>query len=164
MANQDFEKRLQTLEDLEAIRNMHRDYIYWINGREWDKIIACFSPDAHVRIFRHPRCDGTAQIRSLFYDRMANVNAGKGRDAHFATMPVIHIDGAKASGHWMLYIMIADPVTGNALKITQGKYECEYIKMNGEWKFSKLVWVNPWPRTPESKPTLDEVRDMGFDF
>ena len=64
----------------------------------------------------------------------------------------------------MLYIMIADPVTGNALKINQGKYECEYIKSDGRWKFSKLVWVNPWPRTPESKPSIEDVRAMGFDF
>jgi hypothetical protein len=79
-------------------------------------------------------------------------------------MPVIHVDGTQASGHWMLYIMVADPVTGNALKINQGRYECEYTKLGGRWKFSKLVWVNPWPRTPDSLPSLEDVQKMGFDY
>jgi hypothetical protein len=164
MDSQDFGRRLQVLEDLEAIRNLHREYIYQLNAREWDKVVDCFRADACIRIFRHPRCDGREQISHLFFDVMSKVNAGKGRDAHFTTMPVIKVEGNKARGHWLLYILIADPLTGNALKTNQGRYECEYVKMAGNWKFSKLVWVNPWPRTPESKPSIEDVRALGFDF
>jgi hypothetical protein len=126
--------------------------------------VECFAENAQTQIFRHPRTDGLDKIRHLFFDVMSKVNSGKGRDAHFATMPVIKVDGNRAVGHWLLYILVADPVTGNALKTNQGRYECEYIKLAGHWKFSKLVWVNPWPRTPESKPSLEEVRALGFDY
>jgi ketosteroid isomerase-like protein len=164
MDHQDFGKRLQALEDLEAIKNLHRDYIFWLNARDWDKVVNCFAQDAQIHIFRHPRCNGIEEIRHLFFDVMSKVNSGKGRDAHFATMPVIKVNGTQASGHWMLYILIADPVTGNALKNTQGRYECEYVKVAEDWKFSKLAWVNPWPRTPESKPRVEEIRALGFDY
>ncbi len=164
MDYQDIGRRLQVLEDLEAIRNLHRDYIFWVNNREWDKVVECFANDAQVQVFYHSRSDGIQQIRHLFFNEIAKVNAGKGRDAHFTTMPVIQVYGNQASGHWMLYILISDPVTGNALKNHQGRYQCEYVKLDGHWKFSKLVWVNPWPRTPESRPTLEDVRALGFDY
>ena len=28
--------------------------------------------------------------------------------------------------------------------------------LNGEWKFSKLVWTNPWPLTPDSLPRPED--------
>ncbi len=160
----DISRRLQYLEDLEAIKSLHRDYVFWINSREWDKTAECFSEDAVALIFRHPLARGKEAIRSLFFDRIANVNSGKGRDGHFATLPVIQVDGDRARGHWMLYILIADPVTGNALRWTQGRYECEYVKVGERWKFSKLVWVNPWPRQPESLPKVEDVAKLGIEL
>ncbi|HSW57836.1 MAG TPA: nuclear transport factor 2 family protein [Dehalococcoidales bacterium] len=162
--HQDLGTRIQRLEDLEAIRNLHRDYIFWLNNREWDKIVDCFAVDAQIQVFYHSRADGIAQIRKLFFDEISTINTGKGRDAHFTTMPVIRVEGTKASGHWMLYIMISDAVTGQPQKILQGRYECEYEKLAGHWKYSKVCWVCPWPRTPESKPTLEDVRVLGFDY
>jgi ketosteroid isomerase-like protein len=161
---QDYLRRVQVLEDVEAIKNMHRDYVFWINNKEWDKVIQCFADDAVVQIGRHSRRQGMAQIRSLFWENINKVNAGKGRDSHFVVMPVVHVDGDKATGHWLLYILIADPETGKPMKNTQGRHECEYIKQAGIWKFSKLTWVNPWPWTTESRPTIEDVRDLGFDF
>jgi hypothetical protein len=71
-------------------------------------------------------------------------------------MPVITVDGDHAKGHWMLYIFIADPATGVVSRFLQGRYDCEYTRENGKWKFSKLVWTNPWPLTAESLPRPEE--------
>jgi ketosteroid isomerase-like protein len=157
-------QRLQVLEDLEAIKNLHRDYVFCLNNREWEKTTECFTENAIAHIFRHPRCNGKNEIHRLFVDVMSRVNSGKGRDGHFATMPVIEVNGNKAKGHWLLYIFITDPVTGHALRWTQGRYECEYEKNAGKWKFSKLVWVNPWPRQPESLPKLEDLKDLGIEI
>jgi hypothetical protein len=70
------------------------------------------------------------------------------RDAHFAVEPVIEVDGDKAQGHWLVYILISDPETGAASRWIGGRHDCEYLKVNGEWKFSSLTFTNPWP--PES--------------
>lgn len=161
---EEMEKRLRRLEDVEAIKALHRDYIFGLNNRQWHEMAGCFTDDAKALIFRHPLCEGKEQISRLFTDTMSRVNTGKGRDAHFATMPVVSVEGDRARGHWLLYILIADPETGNAWKWTQGRYECEYRRVQDQWKFSKLVWVNPWPRTPESLPGLEDVMALGIEL
>ncbi len=160
----EIERRLQVLEDKEAIKDLHRNYVFWLNNRQWDMMTECFTQNAVAHIYRHPLRTGKEQIRRLFTEVMSGVNEGKGRDGHFATLPVIEINGSKARGHWLLYILIADPVTGNALRWTQGRYECEYEKTGGEWKFSKLVFINPWPRQPETLPAVEDVKALGINL
>jgi ketosteroid isomerase-like protein len=162
MTLDEMEKRLQALEDLEAIKNLHRNYILWLNNRQWDYMAECFNENAVALIYRHPLCRGKAEIHRLFTETMSQVNTGKGRDAHFATLPVISVDGDRAKGHWLLYILIAHPVTGEAFRWLQGRYECTYEKANGKWKFTKLVWVNPWPRTSDSLPKVEDLKALDF--
>lgn len=164
MTLEEMEKRLRRLEDREAIKELHRNYIYWLNNRQWHEATECFAEDAVARIFRHPLCDGKAAIGRLFTETMSGVNAGKGRDCHFATMPVVTMDADNATGHWLLYIFIADPETGNALRWTQGRYACKYKKIQGEWKFSKLVWINPWPLTSETMPKMEDLKKLGVEL
>jgi hypothetical protein len=160
----EIENRLQVLEDKEAIKALHRDYVFWLNNRQWEEMTECFTHNAVAHIYRHPLRTGREQIHKLFTEVMSGVNAGKGRDGHFATLPVIEVRGNRARGHWLLYILIADPVTGNALRWTQGRYECEYEKIEGKWKFSKLVFVNPWPRQPETLPRVEDMKALGIDL
>jgi ketosteroid isomerase-like protein len=160
----EIEKRLQVLEDKEAIKELHRDYIFWLNNRQWEEMTECFTHNAVAHIYRHPLRTGKEQIHKLFTEVMSGVNVGKGRDGHFATLPVIEVNAHKAKGHWLLYILIADPVTGNAMRWTQGRYECEYEKVEGKWKFSKLVFINPWPRQPETLPKVEDLKALGINL
>lgn len=159
----DIEKRVQALEDIEAIKALHRDYIYWLNNSEWDRMVDCFTEDAVARIFRHPLCRGKSDIHALFTQTMSTVNAGKGRDCHFSTMPVIKVDGDSATGHWMLYILIADQQSGKADKWAQGRYECAYQRVADQWKINKLVWINPWPITNDTLPKMKDINEV-IDF
>ena len=135
-----------------------------LNNQEWQHMADCFTENALMHLYRHPRCHGREQIRDYFVNNMSKVNSGKGRDSHFATLPVIEIDGDKASGHWMLYILISDPVTGNALRWKFGRYECKYEKIDGKWKFRQLVWITPWPRQPDTLPKIEDLKELGIDF
>ncbi len=164
MDMRELSKRIQILEDLEAIKTLHHEYIYSLNNRQWEETTDCFTEDAVAQIWRHPRCNGKVEIHRLFVETMSKINSGKGRDGHFATMPVIKVDGNRARGHWLLYILIADPVTGNAARWMQGRYECEYAKNAGQWKFSRLVWVNPWPRQPETLPKVADLKNLGIEI
>ena len=132
MTSDEMEKRLRALEDLEAIKALHRSYILWLNNRQWDEMSECFTEDAVALIFRHPLCRGKSEIHKLFTETMSKVNTGKGRDAHFATLPVISVDGDRAKGQWLLYILIAHPDTGEAFRWIQGRYECTYDKADGK--------------------------------
>jgi hypothetical protein len=157
MAASDLEKRLQLLEDKEAIREMHYEYIYFLNNQQWDDMAELFAENAVAYIYRHAKRIGRQAILDLFTNTMSKVNVGKNRDCHFVVEPVIQVDGDKAKGHWMLYIFVSDPETGKAGRWTGGKYDAEYARINGKWRFTSLIWTNPWPRTPESLPKFEET-------
>ena len=156
MTFEEIEKRLRILEDIEAIKSLQNEYIFYLLNGQWKAIADCFAENAHVHIWKHGKCQSRKEIYKFFTEHISKANSGKGRDAHFTVMPVITVDGDNAKGHWMLYIFIADPVTGVVSKFHQGRYDCEYTKENGKWKFSKLIWTNPWPLTVESLPRPEE--------
>ena len=65
--------------------------------------------------------------------------------------PVISVDGDKAEGHWIMYRLnyyFKGP-SGQVVKLfgpsVQRRYDCEYIKENGTWRFSRLKFTDPWP-------------------
>ena len=60
-------------------------------------------------------------------------------------LPVIQVDGEQAKGHWLMYIFISEAGTGNAKRWISGRYDCEYMKMDGRWKFKTLIYTAPWP-------------------
>jgi len=152
MTPEEMEKRLTYLEDLEAIRALHHEYMFQLNNRQWNDIVESFTEDGTANIGHHGLRKGKAEIEKLFKERISQMNAGKWRDAHNAIDPVITIDGNRAKGHWLMYIMISDPETGNALRWTQGRHDCEYEKVDGRWKFKSVKYTRPWPLEPESVP------------
>jgi ketosteroid isomerase-like protein len=158
MTPSDFGKRLQMLEDIEAIKQLHHEYIYFLNNRQWDDMAELFAEDATAHIYRHPLKNGRQEILKLFTDTMSKVNYGKGRDCHFVVEPVIKVDGDTAKAHWMLYILVSDAETGKAGRWAQGKYDVQYARIDGKWKFKSLIWTNPWPRTPDSLPKFEDTQ------
>ncbi len=152
MTLEEIEKKLKILEDLEEIRTLHHEYIFRLNNRQWDEIIDSFVEDGTANIAHHGLHKGKAEITTLFKERISKMNTGKWRDAHFVVAPVISLEGDKAKAHWLMYVMIADPTTGNALRWMQGRHDCEYIKVNGKWKFKSVKYTRPWPIEPESMP------------
>ena len=151
MKLEEVEKRLKVLEDIEEIKSMHNEYVFRLVNREWDAMAECFAENATADIGRHGLRKGKKEIARLFSEVIARINVGRGRDAHFVTQPVITVDGDKARGHWMLYIVISDKETGFA-RLSQGRYDVEYVREGGKWIFSALKYTSPWPGEPEIKP------------
>ena len=144
----DLEKRLEYVENLMAIQDLHRRYIYLVNGHEWDKVInECFTEDATADIGRHGLHKGRAEITGLFKVKIAKVNE-KWNGGHFVTQPLISINGDKATGCWMMYICSfdAEMALGPTTLWIQGKHDCKYVKQDGKWKISALKFLRPWPK------------------
>ncbi len=144
MKLEELEKRLRSLEDKEAIKDLHREYVYLLITQQWDDMIECFAEDATAVIASHPRRTGKKEIRTLLTEEIAkHVPKDEG---HMVTQPVISVDGDKARGHWLLYVFLPAP----ALGWRQARYDCEYVRVDGAWKFSSLVFQAPWPAPPAS--------------
>lgn len=152
----DDKARLKRLEDIQEIKDLHREYMFWVNNCEWDKVIDCFSDDCSVNIGRWGLRKGKESLQKLFKVDIAGNNKGKGRDGHFAIMPVIKVDADKAEGHWLMYVMISDAETGLAKRWSHGRHDAEYARINGHWKIRKIVFTAPWPREADSYPKLED--------
>jgi ketosteroid isomerase-like protein len=156
MPASEMEKTIRLLKDTQDIKDLHREYVYWVADCEWDMVIDCFTEDCSVNLSKWGLRKGKGSLQKLFKEDIAHNNMGKGRDSHVATMPVINVDGDQAHGHWLMYVFISDPDTGKALRWFAGRHDTEYRRINGQWKIHRIVYTAPWPRTADSVPKLEE--------
>jgi len=132
-------KRVQVLEDIEEIQKLHRNYVYWLCNLQWDDMLGCFTEDATADIQGERLRKGKKEIAELFENVLARRITRN--DGHFVGQPVISVNGNKASGYWILYLFFSEP----SVRWMQGRQECEYVKVDGKWKFSSMKFILPWP-------------------
>lgn len=132
------ETRVRASEDIQAIHEVQRRYVNALICTEWDECADCFSEKAKIDVYLHDPVVGNANIRKWFKEELSITHAGKEGD--IVVHPVIELDGDKAKGKWLLYMMYAYPRTGQSLFWVQGFYTMEYIRENGEWKISYMNW------------------------
>jgi hypothetical protein len=140
----EMEKRLLALEDLEAIKQMHYDYMSCLDNIRFAKALDFFTDDAEVEVRNSGVMRGRENYSKIYLGTLAMRK--ERHDGHLAAQPVISIDGNRAKGHWIIYMFFSVP----AIEWIQGRHDCEYVKLNGQWKFSKLRFA----RTLASKESL----------
>jgi hypothetical protein len=139
------ENRVQILEDIEEIKQLHVHYVNCVITTKWDELAECFSKsgtfDAHAGT-----ATGREAIKKFFAEKVSNNHIGK--EGLFAVHPIITVDGDKAKGSWLLYIQFALPrklkdkmaelPTDDAPDWLHGFHEMDYVKEDGKWKISYL--------------------------
>jgi hypothetical protein len=141
MTLEELEKRITALEDMEKIKTLHREYLFCISNVEMDKALDCFSEDIMVDIAQYGIHKGKKEV-TKFFKEVIYKNVFTSKEGHYTGQPVISIEGNKAKGHWMFYRFIPQP---SPHRWIQGRYDCEYVKENGQWKFSVVKLTRPWP-------------------
>jgi hypothetical protein len=136
---EELEKRVKVLEDIEAIKQLHINYVYLLCNLQWEDMLDCFAEDATMELLDQGVSKGKKEISGVFHNVLAKMI--KRNDGHFVGQPIISVDGDRAKGHWILYLFFAEP----EVKWLQGRQDCEYIRVNGEWKFSSVKFTAPWP-------------------
>ena len=139
MTLEELEKRVKVLEDIEAIKKLHINYVYLLCNLQWDDMVECFAEDATMELLDQGISRGKKEISSFFHNVLSK--RIKRNDGHFVGQPIISVEGDKAKGHWILYLFFAEP----EVKWLQGRQDCEYVRVNGEWKFSSVKFTAPWP-------------------
>jgi len=144
MKLEELEKRVKTIEDLEEIKQMHQEYMSCLDNIQFAKALDFFTDDAEVEVRNSGVMKGRANYSKIYLGTLAMRK--ERHDGHLVTQPVITVDGNTAKGHWIVYMFFSVP----AIEWIQGRHDCEYVKENGTWKFSKLKFA----RTLASKPNL----------
>jgi len=145
MTLEELAKRVQALEDMEEIKKLHHDYIFLLCDKQYEKMLDFFTDDARVQINTPYMCNGKNEIAKFFREVLAKRGGKKGGSV--LTMPVITVDGNSAKGYWTMHKLFDDRDVPDIIapsKWLQGKYDCEYAKQDGKWKFSYMRYM-AWP-------------------
>jgi hypothetical protein len=162
------DRRIQTAEDVEAIKKLHNAYGYYLEHWQEDEIVELFShnPDVSVEINGTGFYKGWDAIKKSYrfadhYTAYGKVEKAPPEYLHIL-MPIAGIvdvapDGKTAKGRWYGFFLGAmpRPVETRAL-IGMTIWENTFIKEDGIWKFLKLfasdIICSPleegWVKTP----------------
>ena len=130
------ERRIRALEDVEAIKKLKARYCACCDDKyDVEGLASLFTDDAGwdggERLGRY---EGIEAIRGFFSGSPKRVSFA----IHHVTNPIIEVDGDEATGRWYLF----QPCTradGNRAVWLAARYEEEYVRVTGEWKFRKIA-------------------------
>ncbi len=147
MSLAELEKRMQAIEDLEAIKKLHQNYINLMDNIRYDEVPDLFTDDAAVEVRDSGVKRGKKELAEIYQMIKGMYKGGVARHiGHMCVEPDIKVDGNKAKGTWLIYFFDSIPKQS----WVQGINECEYRKENGKWLISKLKFT----RTLASDPSL----------
>ena len=142
MSSQDIEKRLSELENTEAIKRLRYTYCYLCDEYKMDELLQLFAKDAQADFHEFGQYVGNAEVARFYKDIVPKAMTFF---VHMVSNPMIHIiDDEHAKGKWYADV---PAILGGEARWMCGRYEEEYIKENGQWKFKvmKFFWFYETP-------------------
>ena len=136
MTLENIERRLQVLEDVEAIKKLKARYLYYNDDSyNADGIASLFVEDGVRDHGPIGRLEGREAIRAYF----AEVSKAVPMSLHFAFNPIITVNGDKAHGSWYSFLAATlRDENGDRAMWRAGRYEDDCVRVNGEWKFKEM--------------------------
>ena len=155
MDNAEIVRQLRVIQDIEAIKRLKAEYCSICDDRHnQDRIVEVFAQDG---IWEGPGVGyarGHAELRTLFKKFESRISFSQ----HNVFNPRIDVDGDEAHGTW--YFL--GPFTfyeGNRQLWFAARYEDDYVRVNGTWKFKHLRAIGrmaaPYEVGWASRPKLD---------
>src|SRR5271168_2033389 len=130
------EERITTLEAIEAIKKLKARYCAACDdNHNPDELAKLFTADGIWEGEGIGKHQGHAAIRTLFLGAQERVSFSQ----HNVMNPIIEVDGERAKGTWYLLGPFTFSVAeGNRAVWSAVRYEEDYVKVGGEWKFQHL--------------------------
>jgi len=156
----ELEARIQSLEDIEAIKRLKYKYLRCLDTKQWNEMGTTFAPDATTDY-----SDGElkfagrdAIIRFLKESAMAGPSGLIG--VHQVHHPEIELTSpTTARGKWALYNYLLHKTAQTGLRIC-AYYHDEYVKVGGQWLIKstgyKRIFEESWDR--KDTPSLKLVK------
>lgn len=134
MTLSEMERELQRLKDIEAIIRLRSLYCYYADLKDCDNWANLFTEDGVFETDVFGVYEGRETIRALQHLPFA---------VHYVMNPIIDVDGDRATGKWLLFEPCSFPV-GKKRRPVWGmaKYEDEYRRIGGEWKFKRVKLIS----------------------
>jgi hypothetical protein len=140
----ELEAKVQAMTDCEAIRNLRYRYHEYINEGKFKEIPSLFIDDGELDFAHLGKAKGHAELQKFFGGIAGEAPAGeKGRPRitwvkQFIHNHVVNLHGDH--GHGFSYLE-AKPIYNGEAFLVAARYDDDYVKRNGEWKFKKMSLV-----------------------
>ncbi len=128
------EAKVQELSDREAIRELRCYYHEYINTAKLSDIIGLFIEDGEFDFAHLGKGQGRA-AQKKFFEGLANYLSTVKQFIH---NQVIEVHGDTATGFSYLE---AKPVYKGESYLVAGRYDDEYVRQDGQWKFKKMKFT-----------------------
>ncbi|MBV1930628.1 MAG: nuclear transport factor 2 family protein [Porticoccaceae bacterium] len=130
----ELEKRITTLEDIEAIKQLKARYCDICDDmHNPDRIASVFAADGIWEGGDFGKAQGHKAIRELFSGFSKQISFSQ----HNIMNPIITVDGDRATGSWYI-VGPWDFVENNQNVWMTLRYDDDYVKVDGEWKYQHL--------------------------
>lgn len=127
------EEKVRVLEEIENIKKLKYSYCYLCDGYKTDELLNLFCKDAELDFHEFGKYAGISEISSFFKETIPKAMTFF---VHMVSNPFIEvIDNEHAKGTW--YANVPATLNGEARWMC-GRYEEEYIKEEGVWKFKVM--------------------------
>jgi uncharacterized protein (TIGR02246 family) len=132
------------LEDRLAISDLFVRYVGALDVGDVETVVACFAPDATLVSPVAGSHTGHAAIRA-FAERFARFHEGGAQLRHMISNLAVEIDGEVARATCYLIVFVTRDSKSELLP--PGRYECDLVKTDGEWRFTRRVVTHDAPYT-----------------
>jgi hypothetical protein len=93
-------------EDIEQIKQLHIRYVNALTFIKWNDAIDRFAEDSSLDVQYSGLIKGKDNIAHFFREMLPQIHIGK--EGIFTVHPLIEVDGDRAKGNWLMYMMYAD--------------------------------------------------------
>jgi hypothetical protein len=138
----ELEAKVAELNDREAIRDLRFRYHECINEAQMAEIPDLFTEDGELEFGHLGSAKGRDQIKAFFSglgerrtSQTSEPRRGLYRVRQFIHNHVVNVHGERADGYAYLE---AKPVYNGESYVVAARYNDEYVKRDGKWKFSKM--------------------------
>ena len=138
MAASDLERRVETLESVEAIKRLKHQYCaYCDDGYDADGIAAQFVEDG---IWDGGDDFGRYQGREEIHAHFTRVSSQIVFAGHLVMNEIIDVDGDSARGQWWIIMPATIVMEGVKTAVwLLGQYDDRYVRRDGTWLYESLA-------------------------
>ena len=134
MTLEEMEKRIKTLEDMMELQKLQTMLIYTNDDGDWQGLANLFAEDGVGDFGSFGYIDGRDELAKFFKALPESLPFR----FHTLANPIINIDGDEAKGRWSFRASVTQAPANRACWIA-GEYICDFVRVNGEWKFKKVT-------------------------
>jgi uncharacterized protein (TIGR02246 family) len=127
---------MSAIEDRLAIKDLFVRYTTALDAGDVETVVGCFTADAVLESPAIGVIAGREAIRA-FARRFATLRANGTQFRHMISNLAAEIEGDRAGATCYLLVLITRD--GRSRQLPPGRYECELVKDDGQWRFRRRV-------------------------